>query len=65
MMDLSNQITEIYNFGTPNYSIIHSEETTILDEWKLEFIPYDGEVFGTSTTSEILQINCDPNETCE
>ncbi len=59
------QITTMYNSGMPNYSSIDATETIIGEEWKLQFIPYDGEVFGTPTDSEALEVVCNPNEVCE
>ena len=61
----TTQIATIYDSGTPNYSSIDATETLLGDEWKLHFIPYDGEIFGIPTSSETLEIVCDPNEVCE
>ena len=47
----ANQISEMYNSGTPDYNVIHSDETSVGNTWTVVATPNDGIEDGSSGTS--------------
>ena len=56
----ADQISSIYNSGTPKYDVLDSELTSNNQNWTVAVTPNDVHGDGTTRTSSTLNINTPP-----